>query len=48
MVGTIICGFAMILLGFTRWFASIFTGWDNDSVRGIIYPSMRLANGSPE
>ncbi|KAF9450782.1 hypothetical protein P691DRAFT_664570 [Macrolepiota fuliginosa MF-IS2] len=31
MVGTIICGFAMLLLGFTRWFASIFTGWDNNS-----------------
>jgi solute carrier family 45 protein 1/2/4 len=33
MLGTIVCIFAMILLGFTRWFASIFTGWDNNSVR---------------
>ncbi|KXN89417.1 General alpha-glucoside permease [Leucoagaricus sp. SymC.cos] len=31
IAGTIICIFAMLLLGFTRWFASIFTGWDNDS-----------------
>jgi hypothetical protein len=42
MVGTIICVFAMILLGFTRWFASIFTGWNNESVRrelGIVKES---------
>ncbi|KAF9441270.1 MFS general substrate transporter [Macrolepiota fuliginosa MF-IS2] len=31
IVGTIICVFAMLLLGFTRQFASIFTGPNNDS-----------------
>ncbi|KAF9443657.1 MFS general substrate transporter [Macrolepiota fuliginosa MF-IS2] len=31
MVGTIICIVAMLLLGFTRWFAAIFTGWNNTS-----------------
>jgi len=32
LLGTIICVFAMLLLGFTRPVASVFTGWDNDSV----------------
>ncbi|KDR74758.1 hypothetical protein GALMADRAFT_269030 [Galerina marginata CBS 339.88] len=31
MLGTIICIAAMLLLGFTRPVASIFTGWNNDS-----------------
>ncbi|KAF8963511.1 major facilitator superfamily domain-containing protein [Flammula alnicola] len=31
MFGTLICMSAMLLLGFTRAVASIFTGWDNDS-----------------
>lgn len=31
MAGTIICIFAMILLGFTRWFASIFISEENNA-----------------
>ncbi|TFK31761.1 major facilitator superfamily domain-containing protein [Crucibulum laeve] len=31
LLGTCICMTAMLLLGFTRPIASIFTGWDNDS-----------------
>lgn len=36
MLGTAICMSAMLLLGFTRAVASIFTGWDNDSVRLLV------------
>lgn len=32
MLGTIICIFAMLLLGFTRGVASIFTGWGTGAV----------------
>ena len=28
----------MLLLGFTRPVASIFTGWDNDTVSRLYYP----------
>ncbi|PPR06325.1 hypothetical protein CVT24_001015 [Panaeolus cyanescens] len=31
LVGTVICILAMLLLGFTRSVASIFTGWDNSA-----------------
>ncbi|KAF9441266.1 hypothetical protein P691DRAFT_779866 [Macrolepiota fuliginosa MF-IS2] len=31
MVGTIVCASVMLLFGFTRWFAGIFTGWNNPS-----------------
>ncbi|KJA17812.1 hypothetical protein HYPSUDRAFT_145931 [Hypholoma sublateritium FD-334 SS-4] len=31
MLGTLLCMTGMLLLGFTRAVASIFTGWDNDS-----------------
>lgn len=31
IAGSCISTFAIFLLGFTRWFASIFTGWDNES-----------------
>ena len=34
LLGSLVCAFAMLLLGFTRPVASVFTGWDNDSVRG--------------
>ena len=33
LLGSLVCAFAMLLLGFTRPVASVFTGWDNDSVR---------------
>ena len=33
MLGTLLCMTGMLLLGFTRAVASIFTGWNNDSVR---------------
>jgi hypothetical protein len=32
LLGSLVCAFAMLLLGFTRPVASVFTGWDNDSV----------------
>jgi solute carrier family 45 protein 1/2/4 len=38
LVGTVICAAAMLLLGFTRPVASIFTGWDNDTVSCLYYP----------
>lgn len=31
LLGSLVCAFAMLLLGFTRPVASVFTGWDNDS-----------------
>ncbi|KIM38864.1 hypothetical protein M413DRAFT_447558 [Hebeloma cylindrosporum] len=31
LLGAVICAIAMLLLGFTRPVASIFTGWDNDT-----------------
>ena len=33
LLGTVICIFAMLLLGFTRPVASIFTGWNNNIAR---------------
>ena len=33
LLGTLICMLAMLLLGFTRPVASIFTGWSNNAVR---------------
>lgn len=32
LLGTAICVVAMLLLGFTRGFAAVFTGWDNPAV----------------
>lgn len=37
MLGTLLCMSGMLLLGFTRGVASIFTGWDNDAVRVQLY-----------
>lgn len=44
MIGTTVCMFAMILLGFTRWFASIFTGEKNDSVRPCLCLCLALSH----
>ena len=43
LAGTVICAAAMLLLGFTRPVASIFTGWDNDTV-GRLYFLLDLAD----
>jgi len=37
MIATIICVFAMVLLGFTRWFVSIFVSGEDNSVRYQIF-----------
>jgi solute carrier family 45 protein 1/2/4 len=37
LVGTVICTGALLLFGFTRPVASIFTGWDNDTVSRLYY-----------
>jgi solute carrier family 45 protein 1/2/4 len=48
LLGSLVCAFAMLLLGFTRPVASVFTGWDNDSVRGTgllcFYSSSQLTS----
>ncbi len=36
LLGTVICIFAMLLLGFTRTAASVFTGWNNSAVSYIL------------
>jgi len=38
LLGTVICTAAMLLFGFTRQVASIFTGWNNDTVSSLKYP----------
>jgi solute carrier family 45 protein 1/2/4 len=32
LLGTILCVFGMLLLGYTRSIAAVFTGWDNSKV----------------
>jgi solute carrier family 45 protein 1/2/4 len=32
LLGTVICVFGMVLLGYTRAIAAVFTGWDNTQV----------------
>jgi solute carrier family 45, member 1/2/4 len=33
LLGTVICMFGMLLLGYTRAIAAVFTGWNNSKVR---------------
>ncbi len=48
MLGTLLCMTGMLLLGFTRAVASIFTGWNNGSVRDCWIRIWVLSNLHPE
>jgi hypothetical protein len=39
LLGTLVCMAAMLLLGFTRPVASLFTGWRTSAVGPFGYPS---------
>ena len=48
LLGTVICITAMLLLGFTRQVASIFTGWKTHAVRYILVWNELLLNNLSE